>query len=100
MFYSAKRLILSDTSNADTRNLLSPMDDFESSKADTRGKPAKPAAKNTAPAKKRKALAKEKKEPAKGRPTSFRKRGLRLRSTRRSRGRLKRRSKRRNNYKE
>src|SRR5206468_1456636 len=49
-----------DSSNADTRNLLPSMDDSESSEADTRKKPAKPAAKNKAPAKKRKAPAKEK----------------------------------------
>jgi hypothetical protein len=72
-----------DPSDADTRNLLLPMDDSESSKADTREKPAKPAAKNKAPAKKRKAPAKkrkapvkEKKEPTKGRSTSSRKRGI------------------------
>ena len=57
-----------DSSNADTRNLLSQTDDSESSEADTKEKPAKPAAKNKVPAKKRKAPAKEKKEPAKGRP--------------------------------
>jgi hypothetical protein len=55
-------------------DLLSTLDDSESSKASTRKKPAKPAAKNKALAKKRKALAKEKKELAKGRPTSSRKR--------------------------
>jgi hypothetical protein len=65
-----------DSSNADTRDLLSPMDDSESSKADTRKNPAKPAAKNKAPAKKREAPAKEKKEPAKGRSASSRKRGI------------------------
>jgi hypothetical protein len=36
---------IDDSSNADTRNLLSQMDDAESSKADTRKIPAKPAAK-------------------------------------------------------
>src|SRR4051794_11148293 len=60
-----------DSSNADTRNLLSQMDDSESRK-----KPAKPAAKNKVPAKKKKAPAKEKKEPAKGRLTSSRKRKI------------------------
>jgi hypothetical protein len=67
---------IDDSSNADTRNLLSQMDDAESSKADTRKIPAKPAAKNKVPAKKRKAPAKEKKEPAKGRPTSSHKRKI------------------------
>jgi len=50
-------------------DLLSPVDNSESSKADTREKPAKSAAKNKASAKKRKA-------PAKGGPTSSRKRKI------------------------
>ena len=62
------------SSDVDTRNLLSTMNDSESSEADTRGKPAKPAAKNKALAKKRKAPANEKKESGKERLTSSRKR--------------------------
>jgi hypothetical protein len=65
-----------DSSNADTRDLLSPMDDSESWKADTGEKLAKPAAKDKAPAKKRKVPVKERKEPTKRRSTSSRKQGI------------------------
>jgi hypothetical protein len=65
-----------DSNDADTRNLLSSMDHYDSGNADTRRKPAKPAAENKAPAKKRKAPVKEKKEPPKGRPTTSRKRKI------------------------
>jgi hypothetical protein len=56
-----------DSSNANTRNLLLPTDDPESSIAGTTKNPAKPATKN-----KGKAPAKEKKKLAKGMPTSSR----------------------------
>jgi hypothetical protein len=75
-----------DSSNADTRNLLSPMNDSKYTKADTRGKPARPAAKNTDLAKKGKAAAKENKETSKGGLTSSRKRRVETEADEEERG--------------